>query len=450
MRLAAFQNPEFHKAQAMRLSTFDKPRIISCAEEFPRHVALPRGCLEDVRAFFDAHSVEIETRDERNLGEEIEVAFQGRLRPEQEELASILSGSDMGILSVPTGFGKTVLAIWLIAHRKVNTLILVHRISLLEQWCEQLSLFLGIETKAIGLIGGGKKRTTGKVDVAVIQSLQKKGVVNDIVAQYGQVIVDECHHLSAFTFERVMREAKARYVLGLTATPMRKDGHHPIIFMQCGPIIAQIRSRNAEMHGTFSRRVLFRKTAFGMPESKEEWTIQDIYRSMIQDADRNGQIINDVMHALSERRSPLVLTERVDHLNVLARSLEGKTPNVFILRGGMGKKQRRSTFEKLHSLNDTDPCVILATGRFAGEGFDFPRLDSLFLAMPISWRGTLQQYVGRLHRTYTGKKDLYVFDYVDQNIPMLQRMLTKRKKGYRAMGYETELQMDLAFEHNQT
>jgi hypothetical protein len=236
MRLAAFQNPEFYRSQAMRLSTFGKPRVIHCAEEFSRHLGLPRGCQGEVLEVLESHGVRVELADERFSGTPLEVAFHGELRPDQDKAAAVLLRHDTGVLSAGTAFGKTVVAAWMIAARKTNTLILVHRRQLLDQWRERLSIFLNLPLKGIGQIGAGRRKPTGTIDVAVLQSLNRKGGVDDTVGGYGQVIVDECHHLSAFSFEQVLRQVKARYVLGLTATPFRKDGHHPIILMQCGGI----------------------------------------------------------------------------------------------------------------------------------------------------------------------------------------------------------------------
>ncbi len=236
LHLAAFQNPEFYKAQAMRLSTFGKPRIIACGEDFVGHIGLPRGCLDDVLTFLREHHVQAEVTDERFRGKQIEVSFHGELTPSQQEAGNAILAHDTGVLSAPTAFGKTVVAAWLIAERKVNTLVLVHRRQLMDQWLEKLVSFLNISPKEIGQFGGGKKKVTGEIDIGILQSLNRKGDINEIVAEYGQIIVDECHHLSAFTFEQVLKRARAKYVVGLTATPFRKDGHHPIITMQCGPI----------------------------------------------------------------------------------------------------------------------------------------------------------------------------------------------------------------------
>ncbi len=441
IRLAAFQNPEFYAAQAMRLSTFGKPRIVSCAEEFPRHMALPRGCMDDLRAFLDSQGIVMQIQDERFEGRQIEAYFQGQLGAEQEEVAKKVADSDDGVLAAPTGFGKTVLGAWIIGRRKTNTLILVHRTALMEQWRQQLATFLGLELKEIGVIGGGPKQVTGTIDVGMMQSLHKKGEVKDLVADYGQVIVDECHHVSAFTFERIMRETKAKYVLGLTATPIRRDGHHPIIFMQCGPIRERIHPRQATERRPFEHNVLLRPTALALESNEEESTIQEVYAALVNDATRNAQILHDIEAVVAEGRCPLVLTERVQHLAILADALSREVKHVIVLRGGMGKKQRKAVMDQLGAVSDKEPRVILATGRYIGEGFDDARLDTLFLAMPISWRGTLQQYVGRLHRLHHDKFEVRVYDYVDRQVPMLMRMLTRRLRGYRALGYAIDGQM---------
>ena len=236
IRLAAFQNPEFYKAQAMRLPVWNKPRIIGCAENFPKHIALPRGCLDDVRTLLHDNAIDLVLHDERFEGEPIDVSFAGRLRPDQETALEGMLEHDTGILCAPTAFGKTVTAAALIARRGVNTLVLVHRMELLQQWKERLQAFLELDKATVGSIGGGKAKPTGLIDVAVMQSLSRKGEVSEQVKNYGQIIVDECHHLSAFLFEAILKSAGAKYVLGLTATPIRRDGQQPIIFMQCGPI----------------------------------------------------------------------------------------------------------------------------------------------------------------------------------------------------------------------
>ncbi len=386
----------------------------------------------------EAHKIKPQVQDERVEGTRIDAEFQGRLRPLQEEAVCNISGHDEGILCAPTAFGKTAVAAWLIAKRKVNTLVLVHRQQLLDQWHERLTMFLDLPPKSIGQIGGGKMDRTGCVDVAVIQSLYRKDEVKDFVAEYGQVIVDECHHISAFTFEQVMRQVKARYIVGLTATPTRKDGHHPIIYMQCGPARFSMSARAMTETTPFEHRVIPRHTEFRMPPEVIDVTIHDVYAALVDDGLRNEMIAADLVRALESGRSPLLLTGRTEHLKYFATKLAAVAKHVFVLKGGMGKKQRRTTAAGLASVLESEPRVILATGSYIGEGFDDARLDTLFLAMPISWKGTLQQYVGRLHRLHDNKRVVQVYDYVDNGVPMLARMYERRLKGYSAIGYTIE------------
>lgn len=435
MRLAAFQNPEFYRAQAMRLSIFDKPRVIRCAEEFPRHLGLPRGCLQDAIELLQSHKVKVDLDDECFNGLPLEVSFHGELRPEQQKAADALLAHDTGILSATTAFGKTVVAAWMIAARKVNTLVLVHRRQLLDQWRERLSVFLNLPVKSIGQIGGGRKKPTGSIDVAVIQSLNRKHVVDDLVAGYGQIIVDECHHLSAFSFEQVLRQAKAKCVLGLTATPMRKDGHHPIILMQCGPIRYRVNARDQAASRPFEHVVIPRFTNFRLAAQVQKPEIHEIYAALTHDKARNDMILKDLLEAIKQGRSPLVLTERTEHLKLLASRLENAVKNVIVLQGGMGVKQRKEIMARLLNIPENEERVLIATGRYIGEGFDDARLDTLFLVLPISWKGTVQQYVGRLHRLHDQKKEVVVYDYVDGCVPMLAAMFDKRQRGYESVGY---------------
>ena len=452
IRLAAFQNPEFYKTQAMRLSTFGKPRVIGCAEDLPHHIALPRGLLKEVLDLFQEHRIAVDVTDHRSGGVPLEVDFHGDRRAAQTEAAKALAAYDVGILCAPTAFGKTAVAAQLIAMRKVNTLVLVHRRHLMDQWRERLALFLEVNTKGIGQIGGGKTAQTGRIDVAVIQSLIRRGEVKDMVAEYGQVIVDECHHVSAFSFERVLRKVKAKYVLGLTATPVRKDGHHPIILMQCGPIRFNVSSKKQAAASAFHYEVIPRLTEFTVPAEWDGIGIQEIYTALVNDERRTDLIVADVVGAIEDGRFPLLLTERTDHLQLLFEKLMRRVPNVFVMKGGMGKKQRDTLGADISAVPEDQRRVIIATGRYIGEGFDDARLDTLFLGMPISWRGTLQQYVGRLHRLHESKHVVRVYDYVDACVPVLNRMYEKRLKAYRAVGYtvtrpsgEQEAQADLRF-----
>jgi superfamily II DNA or RNA helicase/very-short-patch-repair endonuclease len=438
LRLAAFQNPEFYRAQAMRLSTYNKPRVVGCAEDLPHHIGLPRGCLDDVRKLLAELGVSMVIRDERHHGSSLEVTFQGELRREQKAAADALLRHETGVLAATTAFGKTVVAAWLIARRGVNALVLVHRRQLLDQWVERLSTFLDIPVKSIGRIGGGRSRPTGKVDVGIIQSLVRKGVVSDIVADYGHVIIDECHHLSAHSFEQVARQAKARFVLGLSATVARKDGHHPIIFMQCGPVRHQVNARAQAASRPFEHFVLVQPTPFQPnrdPDPDKRVEFQTLYQELTDDRARTRRICEDVIDAVRNGRSPLILTERNEHLDRFEQELATRVDHVVVLRAGMGKKQRHAINESLAAIPRHEGRVILSTGKYVGEGFDDPRLDTLFLTLPVSWRGTVAQYAGRLHRLYDGKREVRIYDYADLNVPMLARMFDRRCRGYEAIGY---------------
>ena len=430
IRLAAFQNPEFYSAQRMRFPVWDKPRVIGCAENFPHHIALPRGCLDGVGELLDANGIALGLRDERFTGTRIAVKFSGTLRPDQKQAVTAMLKHDLGVLSAPTAFGKTVTAAAIIARRKVNTLVLVHRTELLNQWIERLQSFLAVEKGVIGVIGGGKRKPSGQIDVAVMQSLVRAGEVSELVEGYGQVIVDECHHVSAVSFEDILKRVKARYVLGLTATPVRRDGHQPIVVMQCGPIRHQVR----QPEGALTKlEVLPRHCQPVAGDDADQ--IQTVFNRLAEDEARNRLIANDAIAAYQAGRHIVVLSERTEHVERLSNLLTGQVENLLVMYGRMGKKQRREVIDRLNGLPDDVPRILIATGRLIGEGFDHARLDTLMLAMPISWKGTLQQYAGRLHRQHVSKTSIRIYDYVDTGFARLSRMWDKRRRGYRAMGY---------------
>ena len=440
IRLAAFQNPAFYSAQAMRRSTFGIPRVIACAELLSHHLALPRGCREAMESLFDDLGIGIDLRDERDPGSPIETAFLGELTLEQKSAAGALLAHETGVLAAATGFGKTVVAASAIAARKANTLVLVHRRHLMDQWIARLGTFLDLPASSIGRIGGGKREPGGIVDVGVIQSLVRKNEVNDIVAGYGHLVVDECHHLSAVSFEAVARRAKAKFVLGLSATVTRQDGHHPIVFMQCGPIRFRASAKAQAHQRPFRHRAVLRYTGYRLPVDMdgEHLPIQNIYAALAVDEGRNTLIFDDVLAALEAGRSPILLTERKIHAELLADRLGRFARNVLLLRGGMGTRQRREIMQRLEEIPEAEERVLVATGRYVGEGFDDARLDTLFLAMPISWKGTLEQYVGRLHRLHPAKREVLVYDYVDDAVSVLRRMSGKRIRGYESLGYAVE------------
>lgn len=431
IRLAAFQNPEFYKAQAMRMSVWDKPRVISNAENYPKHIALPRGCLDTALNLLRNNGIAVDLLDERFGGKPIEVSFVGNLRLDQESAVSGMLHHDIGVLCAPTAFGKTVTAAAMIARRGVNTLVLVHRTELLKQWQERLQAFLGVGKGIVGTIGGGKAKPTGKIDIAVMQSVSRQGEVNPLVESYGQVIVDECHHVGAVSFDAILKRTKARFLLGLTATPIRRDGLQPIIFMQCGPI----RYTAAKPAGAPHDLEVVPRSRLTRIDLPTNTGIQDVFRHLANDPARTEAIAAEVKDAYEQGRKVLVLTERTEHLDALRAALGDLTPAPFVLHGRMSRKQRTAVVADMDGLPPDAPRVLLATGKLVGEGFDHPPLDTLVLAMPVSWKGTLQQYAGRLHREHASKTDVRIIDFVDTGHTALLRMWDKRQRGYRAMGY---------------
>lgn len=443
-RLAAFQNSEFYKKQSMRLSTASTPRVITCAEEMEQHVALPRGCLDELIALLNEHGVGVVLNDQRNEGDRTEFRFHGCLSALQEQAVGALLEHDIGIFVAPPGMGKTVVGTYLLAQRGRNTLVLVHRKPLLDQWIAQLSNFLRVDPKEIGQVGGGKHKPTGRLDVAMMQSLVRKGAVNDLVANYGHIIVDECHHLPAVSFERVLAEVKARYVTGLTATPYRRDGHQAIIHMQCGPIRYAVKPKTPDAQSPFRHRLICRGTHFRSDSLDRGSSISDVYTALAANEERNQIILDDVVRSIQAGRSPILLTERRDHLEYFNMRLRPFVRHLILLHGGMSTREVREVTARLDAIPEGTERLILATGRYVGEGFDDARLDTLFLALPIAWKGTLVQYAGRLHRFHPRKPDVCIFDYVDREVPVLARMFEKRLRGYRSMGYLLEQNAGMA------
>lgn len=435
-RLAAFQNPEFYKRQSLRLSTALAPRVISCAENLADHLALPRGCESDLRALLSANGIATELEDKRETGQTLNVEFRGELSDLQQRAADTLLVHDIGVFVAPPGSGKTIVGAYLVAKRARTALILTHRRPLVDQWRAQLAVFLGLKPDEIGQFGGGRSRATGRLDVAMLQSLVKRDDLSQLIAAYGHVVVDECHHVPAVTFERVLKHVKARYLIGLTATPTRRDGHHPILTMRLGPVRFTIKAGGTSDRTSARRRLIVRGTAFIPPGvSGTGGSIQGLYGLLAGDAARTTLILDDVIAAVAEGRSPVVLTERREHVELMAERLRPFVKNLVVLKGGATEKQRSLALARLHEIPLDEERAVVATGRYLGEGFDDPRLDTLFLALPISWKGTLAQYVGRLHRAHPGKTEVRVYDYVDARVLVLKRMFERRMKGYRALGY---------------
>ena len=454
-RLASFKNPMFYRQQAMRLPTYGHPRVISCADETQDYLHLPRGCEPDLLHELEQLGVDIHIIDKTFEGKRINMEFKGHLRDEQTVALSQLLRHDTGILSGTTAFGKTIVAIKLIAEKKINTLVLVDKISLLMQWKDRLSEFLDIneilpeepkkrgrkkKKSIIGQIGAGKNTSSGIIDIAVMQSLSRQGKVKDCVKHYGLVIADECHHASAFTYELILKASPAKYIYGLTATPTRKDGHHPILFMHCGPIRYRDNPIKQAEKRPFDHYIIPRFTSLRIPVGMDskDISIQALYTEIMDSDFRDRQIIDDVLKNYQQGRHCLVLTLRTAHVEQLAKKLKEHIPDIITLTGGMGRKESRKAFDRIVNIPADKNIVLVATGHFIGEGFDEPRLDTLFLAMPISWKGTLQQYAGRLHRLFKTKEEVRIYDYVDIQIQMLEKMYQRRLNGYASMGYKAK------------
>jgi superfamily II DNA or RNA helicase len=391
-------------------------------------------------------------QDKQNHGMPIDVCFRGELYAEQQEAAEAMASAPLGILSASAAFGKTVIALWLIAPRGVNTLILVHRNPLMDQWVERIGQFLTIPKEEIGCYSGTKKKRFGKIDIVVMQSLGRNNIIPEWIKDYGQIIVDECHHIAAASFESLVRKCPAYYRLGLSATLARKDGQQPIVLMNLG----EVRYAARQQIRRFIQKVIPRYTGFQLPEqgavsaagvyddklpaaaktmTDTPLTIQELFKYLWADTDRNRLIIQDIAAAHAEGREILVLSERLDHLALLGEALAPHTDYLFMLKGGMGKKQAKAIMEHIQQAPSGSNRIILATGKYLGEGFDLPCLDTLFLVFPFSWKGTLIQYVGRLNRTSYGKAEVIVYDYVDDKVPVLRRMFDRRIKGYKALGF---------------
>ena len=450
-RIAAFKNPEFYSKQALRLSTYAIPRIISCFDITNEYLAMPRGCEDATRSFLNDNAVTYTIIDKTNHGNKISVSFQGEEREEQLEAINALLPYTNGILHATTAFGKTVTAAAIIARKKVNTLILVHSKALLKQWHDRLTEFLNIDYpkheeknkrgrrkvfSPIGCFDSSGNTLHGIIDIALIQSCLDEDGVKPFVQDYGMVIVDECHHVSSITFEQVLMSIKAHTIYGLTATPIRKDGHQPIIFMQCGPIRFSTDVKSQIAKQSFDRFLIPRFTSYNSI-LEDRLSIATLYKYLSEDEIRNNLIVEDICKAVNTGRTPIILTNRTAHVSVLAEKLKATIKNVISLTGAGTTREKREAMQRLQTIPDSEQLVIVATGKYVGEGFDYPRLDTLFLALPISWKGLLTQYAGRLHREYEGKKDVRIYDYIDIHEPICDSMYRKRLKGYAAIGYKT-------------
>lgn len=450
-RLASFRNPKYYELLNARLPVYLVPSIISRSEMSDNYLSVPRGCEDALIDLFQSNFAQWSIKDESNPGRAINATFNGILRPEQEAALQSLIGRDNGILHATTAFGKTVTAAALIVRRSVNTLVLVHTNALLLQWKEQLERFLTIKDKIpeepvkrgrrkskspIGLLGGAKDTLHGIVDIAIIQSCISDEEIKPFVRNYGMIIVDECHHIPAANFEKVLDYTNARYVYGLTATPHREDGLDPITYMQCGPVRYKSDAKAQIARQSFGRILIPRFTAFRVLEEKANANLYNA--DLATDKARNELIVKDAVSALNDGRTPLILTKLKEHIVILNEMLSPFCSNIICLTGTAPQKEKRLAMERLKCIPDEEPLIVIATGKYVGEGFDFPRLDTLFMALPISYSNIVQQYTGRLHREYEGKKEVQVYDYIDIHVPGLAKMYSRRLKSYAPIGYSQQ------------
>jgi superfamily II DNA or RNA helicase len=441
-KTSSFPNPEFYKKQRMRMPTYPERRFIFSGEMRPEEIILPRGVLDEVVKILTIAGAKVVIRDERIARRKIKVTFSGELTDIQKLAVKAWKSTDLGVLVAPPGAGKTVMGCAVIAERKVSTLILVHRSQIFDQWKAQIEKFLGIPAKEIGTLSGTKKKITGRVDLAMLQSLKNFEEFSEIAQMYSQIIIDECHHIPASSFEGVLKQLPARYVLGLTATPYRKDGLEKILFQQCGPIRHEIKSADG---GVLSKSVKIFETGFRTPDDVGPRPPYHVLIHLLtNDPGRNSKIAKLAVDSILDKRFPLLISDRKEHLDVLAKLIDtefsatgtGETLEIVRLDGDLTGKQRRAAIEQIHTIRAEGKALLLmATASLIGEGFDLPALDTLLLATPLSFEGRMVQYAGRLHRLVEGKTEVRIIDFVDSFSAMLLKMYRNRVKAYQNMGY---------------
>lgn len=434
MRLGSIHNKEFYEKQKIRQSTYNIPRVLQLFKEDDSFIYLPRGCYDELIEVFRSLFIDYEIIDNTNKGEIIDVTFNGELYDYQKIAQEEMLKVNNGILSASTAFGKTVLAISMIAELKINTLILVNNINLLKQWEDKLNKFLnvnyGYKKNKFGVYYGQKKKLNFKVDIASIHSFEDNEKRSEILSQYGMIIVDEVHHVAAKTFEQVIRSSTAKHIYGLTATPKRSDGNEKIIFKTIGDIVYEHKEKNNK----FDKILEPHLTSFTLSSKDKLLSYVDICNKLIESKERNHQIVEDIKNCFINKKNILVLTDRVEHTKTLKEQIKLFTDKVFVINGQMKTKEKNEISKQINSI-DNDGYIIIATGKYIGEGFDLPSLNTLFLTMPFKWEGMLSQYVGRLHRLSENKNEVKVFDYVDINIKMFSNMFNTRLKGYRKLHY---------------
>ena len=450
--MAAFHNPIFYKNQIMGLSNFQNARYIYLGKDENGYIKIPRGLLENLIENCNLAEIEFEIEDKRTIGNKIDVSFNGKLKESQESAIKALVKYDTGILSAATAFGKTVVCCNVIAKRRTSTLILLQSSALIEQWENALNNFLYINEEppeyitpkgrikhrksVIGKLQNAHDSTTGIIDIAMVGSLCKNGTMHHRLKDYGMVILDECHHAASNTIVDVLQAITAKYVYGVTATPLRGDGLEKINYMLLGSIRHKFTSKDRAKEQGIDHLVYPRFTKAVVPKfSSDKLHPNEAYEIIRNNEDRDNLIISDVNKCIQNGRTPVVLSKYVDHSQRLYDSLKGVADKIFILSGKNSKKEHKRILAEMNEVTPNESMILVATGSLIGEGFDFPRLDTLIMATPVAWRGVVEQYAGRLNRDYDGKKDVIIYDYIDSHIPMFDRMYHKRLKAYNQIGY---------------
>ena len=458
-RMATFSNKQYFQNQAMDMPNYDESRFIYLGSDEGKYIVLPRGLREDILKKFDNAGIRYKIEDKRTQGRELNISFKGELRESQIPAVETMLENETGILHAATAFGKTVVCCDMIARRGISTLILVDRADLMNQWIKRLDEFLDIDeelpeyqTKTgrtrkrkslIGNLQGAHDTLTGIVDVAMIRSLKKKDGFHPMLKEYAQVYFDECHHAASESAIEVLQEINAKYVYGVTATPKRGDGKEKINEFLLGPIRYRFTAKDRAEEQNIDHLVYPRFTRTVKPHHLSKTPYGNDAYELIRNNDvRDEQIIRDVADCVKAGRTPVVLTKYVDHANKLSERLKKYADRLILLTGANGTKVRRAQVKELNEVDDSDSLILVGTGSLLGEGFDFPRLDTLFMATPVSGENVVEQYVGRLNRDYDGKENVIVYDYVDSHIPKFDKMYAARLKAYKKIGYELCVNMD--------
>ena len=452
-RMAAFSNPVFFKNQAMGLSNFENYRYIYLGSDEGRFIKVPRGILENITEACEKAGIAYEIDDKRSKGHPIHAEFTGELKESQKLAVEKLLQYDSGILNAATAFGKTVVCCDVIAKKQVSTLILLQSSTLMEQWQEALDKFLQIDEElpeyetptgrkkkrksVIGKLQGAHDSTTGIIDLAMAGSVCKNGEYHRRLKEYGLILVDECHHAASDTIVDILQEANAKYVYGVTATPFRGDGLEKINDMLLGPIRYRYTSKDRAKEQGIAHLVYPRFTRAVAPRfSQDKMHPNEAYEIIRNHEDRDELIIRDVKQCVDDGRTPVVLSKYVEHSQRLYQRLINYADKVFLLSGRNSKKEHKEILKQMSQVTPGESMILVATGKLIGEGFDYPRLDTLIMATPVAWKGVVEQYAGRLNRDYNGKKSVIIYDYVDSHISMFDRMYHKRLKAYKQIGYD--------------